>query len=87
MIMRRVSSERFSAANVLVEFESGPVSFRVRHGTTLGDVSEKLDKIGRWYGGRALSIKLRFGTIDESGGAVAQPFLSCFVSPGPYAPL
>ena len=85
--MRSVSSERFIAANVLVEFENGPVSFRVPHGATLGDVSEKLDNTGRWHGGRALTIKLRFGTIDERGGAVAQPFLSSSVSPGPYAPL
>jgi hypothetical protein len=66
MIMRNISSERFMAANVLVKFEDGPVSFSIPHAATLADISEYLDSIGKWHTGKPLSIDVRFKALKEN---------------------
>ncbi len=69
--MRNISNERFVAANVMIEFEDGPVSFRISSGAPLELVSEKVGKIGRWHRGGPLSIEVRFGTVDGISGGCA----------------
>ncbi len=39
--MRNISKESFVAANVLMKFEYGSVSFCIPEGATLADISEK----------------------------------------------
>jgi hypothetical protein len=47
--MRNISKERFVATNVLMKFEDGSVSFCIPEGATLADISENLDKVGKWH--------------------------------------
>jgi hypothetical protein len=67
--MRKRSNEGFIPTNVLIEFEDGPVSFRVSREATLADISENLDKIARWHRGEPISINVRFKAPnhDDSG--------------------
>jgi hypothetical protein len=80
--MRNTSKERFIAANVLVAFEDGSVSFRIPRGATLADVSESLDVIGKDHKGQPLSIDVRFRTLRDSGRscAAARPLKSSSMS-------
>lgn len=63
--MRTISNERFIPATVLIEFEDGPVSLRVPRGATLADISDIMDRIGKWNRGRPVSIDIRFKPADE----------------------
>ncbi len=63
--MRNISKERFVATNVLMAFEDGSVSFCIPAGTTLADISENLEKVGKWHRGKPLSIDVCF---KASGG-------------------
>jgi hypothetical protein len=63
--MRNISSERFIATNVMIKFEDGSESFRVQRGSTLADISEKLDQIGKRHKGRPLSIDIRFKASES----------------------
>jgi hypothetical protein len=76
--MRHISKERFIATNVQIEFEDGPVSFNISRGATLADISENLDKIGKWHRGQPLSIDVRFKAPEESsqGPVRAHPLIS-----------
>jgi hypothetical protein len=65
--MRTISTEKFIATTALIEFEDGPVSFRVPCGATLVDISEKMDRIGKWHRGQPISIDVRFRVADEDG--------------------
>jgi hypothetical protein len=65
--MRNISKESFVAANVLMKFEYGSVAFCIPAGATLADISENMDKVGKWYGGKLVSIDVRFQAPDESG--------------------
>ena len=78
--MRNSSNEDFVATKVLIEFEDGPMSFRIPRGATLADVSEKLDRIGRWHRGQPLAIDVRFGAANDNGRASVHPFTSCLIS-------
>ncbi len=62
--MRNISNECFVATKVQIEFEDGPMSFRIPRGATLGDVSEKLHNICEWHRGGARSIDVRFGAAQ-----------------------
>ncbi len=64
--MRNISKERFVAANVLMAFEDGSVSFCIPQGATLADISENVDKIGKWHG-KLQSIDVRFKAPEENG--------------------
>ena len=66
--MRTISKERFSAANVLIEFQDGPVSFRVRHEATIAEISEIVDGIATWHGGAPMSIDVRFKSPNDGDG-------------------
>jgi len=83
--MSTISNERLIATKVLVMFEDSPVSFRVPSGATLADVSEKVEKIGRWYKGQALSIDARFGTARDYAGLPLSPLISQLGAAG-YGP-
>jgi hypothetical protein len=63
--MRNISSERFIATNVMIRFEDGLESFRVQRGSTLGDISENLDQIGKRHKGRPLSIDITFKASES----------------------
>ena len=65
--MRNFLKESFAAANVLMKFEYGSVSFCIPEGATLADISENMDKVGKWHGGKIVSIDVRFKAPDESG--------------------
>jgi hypothetical protein len=65
--MRTISTEKFIATTALIEFEDGPVSFRVPSGGTLADISEKMERIGKWHKGQPISIDVRFSVADEDG--------------------
>ena len=79
--MRNIPKESFVAANVLMKFEYGSVSFCIPEGATLADISENMDKVGKWHGGKLVSIDVRFKAPDESGfGCSAdQPLISSWV--------
>ena len=64
--MRNFSKERFVATNVRMAFEDGSVSFCIPEGATLADISENLDKVGRWHD-KLVSIDERFKAPDGSG--------------------
>ena len=66
VIMRNISKERFIATNVLLAFEDGSVSFCIPVGATLADISENMEKVGKWHG-KLLSVDVRFKAPDESG--------------------
>ncbi len=61
--MRNISKERFVATNVRMAFEDGSVSFCIPEGATLADISENLDKVGRWHD-KLVSIDVRFKAPD-----------------------
>jgi hypothetical protein len=86
--MRHISKERFIATNVQIEFEDGPVSFNISRGATLADISENLDKIGKWHRGQPLSIDVRFKAPGESGSGriPAHPLISSPVSRRRHVP-
>ena len=65
--MRNFLKESFVAANVLMKFEYGSVSFCIPEGATLADISENMDKVGKWHGGKIVSIDVRFKAPDKSG--------------------
>ena len=65
--MSNFLKESFVAANVLMKFEYGSVSFCIPEGATLADISENMDKVGKWHGGKLVSIDVRFKAPDESG--------------------
>ena len=67
--MRNISKERFVATNVLLAFEDGSVCFCIPQGATLADISENLDKIGKWHTGKLVSIDVRFKAPDEIGSS------------------
>jgi hypothetical protein len=71
--MRNISNQRFIATNVLIRFKDGSESFCVPRGVTLADISENLDRIGRWHEGRPISIDVRFKAPKESSSG-APPF-------------
>jgi hypothetical protein len=73
VIMRDVSNQRFIATNVLIRFEDGSESFCVPCGSTLADISEKLDRIGQRHEGRTISIDVRFKAPEESSSG-APPY-------------
>ena len=73
--MRRISKESFIATNVQIAFEDGPVSFEVSRGATLADISENLDKIGKWHRGRPLSIDVRFKALEETRADRVHPLI------------
>ena len=64
--MRNISRERFVATDVRMAFEDGSVSFCIPEGATLADISENLDKVGKWHG-KLVSIDVRFKTPDGIG--------------------
>jgi hypothetical protein len=64
--MSNISKERFIATNVLIAFEDGEVSFDTPRGATLADISEALDRIAKWHGGRPLSINVRLKAAKGS---------------------
>jgi hypothetical protein len=67
--MRNIPKERFIATTVVIEFEDGPVSFGIQRGTTLAEISEDLDKAGKWHKGHPLSINVHFkAQIDRRRG-------------------
>ncbi|MGO9545715.1 MAG: hypothetical protein ACLPPF_13095 [Rhodomicrobium sp.] len=74
--MRTISNERFVATKVQIEFEDGPMSFRIPRGATLGDVSEKLHNICKWHKGGALAIDVRFGAANQGSRACGLPSYS-----------
>ncbi len=74
--MRNISNERFVATKVQIEFEDGPMSFRIPRDATLGEVSEKLHNICKWHRGGALSIDVRFGAANGSVRTYAHPLVS-----------
>jgi len=76
MTMRNISDESFVATKVLIEFDDGPMSFRIHRGATLGDVSAKLQSICKWHRGGARSIGVRFGALDKTVRAFPQPLIS-----------
>ncbi len=80
--MRKRSNEGFIPTNVLIEFEDGPVSFRVSREATLADISENLDKIARWHRGEPISINVRFKAPnhDDSGRDRTHPLISSPIS-------
>ena len=63
--MRNISKERFTATNVLMKFEDGSVSFCMPQGATLTDISENLDKVGKWHG-KLLSVDVHFKAQNDS---------------------
>ena len=63
--MHNISKESFVATNVLMAFEDGSVSFCIPEGATLADISENLDKVGKWHG-KLLSVDVRFNAPDKS---------------------
>ena len=65
--MRNISKESFVAANVLMKFEFGSVSFCIPEGATLANISENMDKVGKWHGGKLVSIDVRFKAPDWGG--------------------
>ncbi|MFZ1109788.1 MAG: hypothetical protein WAN43_15755 [Rhodomicrobium sp.] len=85
--MRNVSKERFVAANVLMAFEDGGVSFCIPQGATLADISENLDRVGKRHG-KLLSIDVRFKAPGESGfgRSPGHPSISSSVSQLSRAP-
>jgi hypothetical protein len=64
--MRNISKGRFVATNVLMKFEDGSVSFCIPEGAILADISENLDKVGKWHS-KLLSIDVRFKAPNDSG--------------------
>jgi hypothetical protein len=66
-MVRNISKEHFVATNVLMAFEDGSVSFCIPEGATLADISESLDKVGKWHTGKLISIDVRFKAPGESG--------------------
>lgn len=62
--MRNISAKAFVAANLLIEFEDGSVSLRIPHGATLADVSENLDKLGKWHTGRPIFVSVCFNAAN-----------------------
>ncbi len=74
--MRNMLDKSFIATKVLIEFADGPMSFRIRPGATLGEISEKLQNICRWHRGGARSIGVRFGAPDGGTRASTQPLIS-----------
>jgi len=67
--MRNILNELFVATKVQIEFEDGPMSFRIPRDATLGDVSEKLHNICKWHRGGARSIDVRFGAANKGSRA------------------
>jgi hypothetical protein len=86
--MRNISKESFVAANVLMKFEFGSVSFCIPEGATLANISENMDKVGKWHGGKLVSIDVRFKAPDESGfgSCPDYPLISSSVSHPARAP-
>ncbi len=86
--MRNISKERFVATNVRMEFEDGSVCFYVSQGATFADISENLDKIGKWHTGKLLAIDVRFKAPGESGFGrfPGHPLISSSVSQLARAP-
>jgi hypothetical protein len=80
--MRNISKERFVATNVRMAFEDGSVSFCIPEGATLADISESLDKVGKWHTGKLVSIDVRFKAPGESGFGCGpdHPLISSSVS-------
>jgi hypothetical protein len=68
-------------------FEDGSVSFCIRQGATLADISENLDKVGKWHG-KLLSVDVRFNAPAKSGfgRSPEHPLLSSSVSQLARAP-
>jgi hypothetical protein len=64
--MRKISTERFIATNVMIRFEDGSESFCVRRGSSLADISENLDRIAGRHDGRPLFIDIRFKAPHEN---------------------
>ncbi len=64
--MRNTPKERFVATNVRMAFEDGSVSFCIPCGATLADISDSLDKVGKWHG-KLVSIDVRFKAPNGSG--------------------
>jgi hypothetical protein len=85
--MRNISKGRFVATNVLMKFEDGSVSFCIPEGATLADISENLDKVGKWHS-KLLSIDVRFKAPNDSGfGCGANhPLISSSISQLARAP-
>ena len=65
--MRKISKERYVATNVLMEFEDGSLSFCIPRRATLIDISDNLDRVGKWRTGKLLSIDVCFKASDDSG--------------------
>lgn len=85
--MRNISKESFVATNVVMAFEDGSVSFCIPQGATLADISDNLDKVGKWHG-KLLSLDVRFNAPDESGfgRSADHPLISSPVSQLARAP-
>ena len=64
--MRNISKERFVATKVRMAFDDGSVSFCIPRGKTFADISENLEKVGRWPKGKIVSIDVRFKASDGS---------------------
>jgi hypothetical protein len=81
-MVRNISKEHFVATSVLMAFEDGSVSFCIPEGATLADISENLDKVGKWHTGKLVSIDVRFKTPGESGFGCGpdHPLISSSVS-------
>ncbi len=86
--MRNFLKESFVAANVPMKFEYGSVSFCIPEGATLAEISENMDKVGKWHGGKIVSIDVRFKAPDESrfGCDPDRPLISPSVSQLARAP-
>ena len=84
-MVRNISKEHFVATNVLMAFEDGSVSFCIPEGATLADISESLDKVGKWHTGKLVSIDVRFKAPGESGFGCGpdHPLISSSVSNWP----
>ena len=64
--MRNISKERLVSTNVLMKFADGSVSFRIPEGATLNDISENVDKVGKWHG-KLLSVDVCFKAPNDRG--------------------
>ena len=60
--MRNRSMELPTTTNMVIEFEDCTVSMRIPPGATLSDVSERVEQLGKWHGGRPLSIEMHLHT-------------------------
>jgi hypothetical protein len=77
-MMRNMYKECFTATDVLIEFEDGPVSFRIRDETTFADISEIVDGIRTWRKGDPIFIDVRFKVLNDNGlgRSIASPLIS-----------